>query len=437
MNFKILKSIICFFTVLIVFNAFTPFGVNASDEDISLQITDDVISYNLSVSGYDSLEEWVYEYLPNDIGICAEWYVLGLSQSGKYDFSEYEKALFEYLDNHKISSASTRLKFALSLASCGSDNEYIEATLNSSMGKQGIMSYVYGLHLLNNGFEHSEYSIESVIDFLLELQLSDGGWALRGDTSDVDVTAMTLQALAPYYSDEKTKKSVDSAINFLSEKQQDDGDYISYGISNPESGAQVITALSALNIDFISDSRFIKNENTLLDGILKYRLKDGSFSHTLNGESNNNSTVQVFYSMVSYQRFKEGKKGLYILDIVNQNMNDPEEFSESIEQIESKDEAESKDESSISKEVKNVTSAKIKINIIIIEICVFSFFVLMLVIQKKLNFKNFLGLFSAFLILIVLTLTVKIQSKEEYYNEQGISKENIIGNVKISRKCET
>jgi len=33
------------------------------------------------------------------------------------------------------------------------------------------------------------------------LQLEDGGWAVSGNKSDADVTAMTLQALAPYYND--------------------------------------------------------------------------------------------------------------------------------------------------------------------------------------------------------------------------------------------
>jgi hypothetical protein len=105
------------------------------------------------------------------------------------------------------------------------------------------------------------------------MQLSDRGWALSGTVSDVDVTAMAIQALAPHYkSKAKVKTAVDAALTLLSERQMSTGEFQSYGKANSQSTSQVITALSCLGINGITDTRFIKHDNTLLDGLLRYQL---------------------------------------------------------------------------------------------------------------------------------------------------------------------
>ena len=40
---------------------------------------------------------------------------------------------------------------------------------------------------------------EKLIAHILQNQLEDGGWTLSGTESDADMTAMAIQALAPYY----------------------------------------------------------------------------------------------------------------------------------------------------------------------------------------------------------------------------------------------
>lgn len=61
------------------------------------------------------------------------------------------------------------------------------------------MSYIYGEHILNNGYTSASFTQESVAESIISMQLSDGGWAIMGNYSDVDVTAMAVQALAPQY----------------------------------------------------------------------------------------------------------------------------------------------------------------------------------------------------------------------------------------------
>ena len=61
------------------------------------------------------------------------------------------------------------------------------------------------------------------------------------------MTAMAIQALAPYYkTNETVKAAVDKALEALSALQRSDGGFGSWGTVNSESCAQVIVALTAL-----------------------------------------------------------------------------------------------------------------------------------------------------------------------------------------------
>ncbi len=398
------------------------------------EIKNDILSYNITKSGASSKEAWLKDYFPTCISIDAEWYAMCLSKNGENDLTAYKNALESYVQEKEINSASTREKFALSLLAVGSKSEYISDTLNNSLGEQGIMSYVFGLHLLNNGVVHSDFTVSDVIEKIISLQLQNGGWAVRGDVFDVDVTAMTIQALAPYYNiyDDVTE-SVDSAIAILSSKQLERGDFSSYGVSNPESASQVIIALCSLNIDPFTDERFIKNGNTLLDGILKFRLSDGSFSHVENGESNVNATAQVFSAVTAYEQFLLGKGGFYHFSVsdVSQNYSSVQ-IEETINTV---------DEESVSQkgDSNDKTEKSIPIKIIISLFVFFTCLIICLIFyfSGKRNYKNFVVLISLSLVIIVFVFTVDIKSSEEYYNSAELSKENVIGTVTISIDCKT
>src|SRR5699024_12158529 len=83
---------------------------------------------------------------------------------------------------------------------------------------------------------------EKIITEVMRDQLPDGVFALQTDTQyEVDMTAMAIQALAPYYNDEKSytyeqiaaekkvtktvREVVDEALDCLSEAQLEDGDF--------------------------------------------------------------------------------------------------------------------------------------------------------------------------------------------------------------------
>lgn len=310
---KILKSLALLLAITVAAAGFVPavaYGNTAK------QYSEEIIEFNLQKSSADSVQEWIDGDLSRDAGVGSEWYIIALSNYGKYDFSNYNTALNSYLSENEVGSASSRLKYALTYIAIGDEkNPYINKILDDSIGEQGIMSLVFGLHLLNNGCKCDAYSVNGLVDELLSLQLSDGGWAVMGEYGDVDVTAMTVQALAAYYnSNPDVRSSVDDALDFLSARQLENGGYSAYGVENPESASQVIIALSSLGTDACADSRFIKNGNTVFDGMSSFCLPDGSFCHREGGTSDSTATAQVLCASVAYGNMKNAKSPFYIFD---------------------------------------------------------------------------------------------------------------------------
>jgi prenyltransferase beta subunit len=121
---------------------------------------------------------------------------------------------------------------------------------------------------------------------------------------------MALQALSKYRDRKEVADAVEKGVALLSDRQNESGGYGDGDGENSESVAQVIVALSELGIA-VDDSRFVKNGNTLMDGLLQFRQADGGFSHLKDTESDLLATEQAFYAMVAAKRLEEGKTSLY------------------------------------------------------------------------------------------------------------------------------
>ena len=150
------------------------------------------------------------------------------------------------------------------------------------------------------------------VNSLLGAQISDGSWGIDADSpsSNVDMTAMVVQALAPYYSTNTTvKAAIDKALEWLSDEYRTTGDY-----DSSESAAQVIVALSAMNIDAKTDSRFQYNGISVLSNLLSYADETtGGFRHDKSSGStvNQMASEQAAYALVAYDRYVNGSKRLY------------------------------------------------------------------------------------------------------------------------------
>lgn len=227
-----------------------------------------------------------------------DWYALALAASGEYDLQCYADALTAYAEENSVSSATSRERIALTVLACADEPPAVcETLLRDSIGKQGIMSWVFGLHLLNNGVS-SEITVYEAAAEIISRQCADGGFAVTGQYGDPDVTAMVLQALAPYQHTEPVSGAVERALDFLSLKQLASGAYSSFGTENPESTAQVWLALQSLGISALEDARFIKS-GSLLDGIMQFSLGNGQFAHSAGGGANETAAVQVFLALTA------------------------------------------------------------------------------------------------------------------------------------------
>ena len=292
----------------------------------------------------DSTEGWrkVYEetgaYLqaqaaPSVGSIGGEWAVIGLSRAGllsdaaaqSYEAEDYVKQAGSVRLHHAKSTENSRTILGLTAAGYDAANVAgVDLTAGLTdmayLRAQGTNGPIWALIALDcHGYDipqcadgEEQVTREGLVAEILSYQCSDGGWALMGDESDVDMTAMALTALAPYKDDVEVKAAVDAALAYLSDAQQDDGGFMGWGTANSESCAQVIVALTALGIDPAADSRFVKNGASPLDGLCAFACEGGGFCHSNEqAEPDGMATEQGFYALAAYDRFRQGMTSLF------------------------------------------------------------------------------------------------------------------------------
>ena len=277
--------------------------------------------------------------------IGGEWAVIGLARSGYsvpadyYDkyytrVEKYVKDCNGVLHDRKYTEYS---RVALALTAIGRDPSKVAGyNLLTPLGDfektiwQGLNGPIWALIALDSGnYEipknpaaKTQATRQLYIDEILNNQMKDGGWSLTGTgDSDVDITAMALQALAKYQDQKAVKTATDKALTYLSNVQDRKGGFASWGTTNVESVAQVVVAFCELGMD-LNDSRFVKNGHGLVENLLSFRQSNGGFYHVMDGSDGNNqmSAEQGFYALVAIDRAENGKNSLYRMgDVVKNN----------------------------------------------------------------------------------------------------------------------
>lgn len=257
-----------------------------------------------------------------------EWMVIGLARSGRtvpagyYDnVVEYVKANADANERLHPAKVTDNARVILALTAIGKDvtnvgGHNLLKGLDSMayVQAQDINGPIFTLIALDshNYPTMGDVTREKLIQVILDAQLPGGGWNLSAENADPDMTAMAIQALAPYYkTNETVKAAVDKALEALSALQRSDGGFDSWGTVNSESCAQVIVALTALGIDPTADSRFVKNGHTVLDALAGFYVTGGGFRHTAGGERNDMATEQGYYALAAYYRFANTQTRLY------------------------------------------------------------------------------------------------------------------------------
>ncbi len=282
-----------------------------------------------AVSEKDALTDtaaWLQKQNPKPTvsSIGGEWAVLGLARSDAdvpqswfdiyYANAEaYIKACKGVLHKRKYTEYT---RVVLAMTAIGKDPTNVAgydltAPLNDYEKTvwQGINGPVWALIALDSG-DYVCTVRQKYIDYILERELPQGGWALSGEETDADMTGMVLQALAKYQTQPDVKAATDRALSWLSKNQNKDGGFSTYAEATCESTAQVIVALCELSID-VGDSRFVKQGKSAMDALLSYYVKGKGFAHVPGGKTDGMATEQAFYALVAAQRAKAGKSSLY------------------------------------------------------------------------------------------------------------------------------
>ena len=272
--------------------------------------------------------------------IGGEWMTIGLARSGRDVPSDYYDAVVDYVkanidENGRLDYARSteNSRIILALTAIGKDvtdvgGYNLLGGLDSMefIENQGINGPIWALIALDSHDYPTSGDVtrEKLMQTILDAALENGGWALTGTTADPDMTAMAMQALAPYYdTDENVRAAVDKALDVLSAAQLPTGGFVSWGSENSESCAQVIVALTALGIDPATDSRFVKNGMTALDALASFYVDGGGFRHTASGELDGMATEQGYYALAAYYRFVNGQTSLYDMSDVTIQPNTP------------------------------------------------------------------------------------------------------------------
>ncbi len=319
-----------------------------TDTYIPLDPTDPAVP-GAEVPGFDEAYAGAKAYIQSAVSapvvsyLFGEWAVLGQARakvplSEAYIAAYYEKVvayvkanigsdgILRKPDDKNTPVITDNERIILALTAIGKDpanvggENLLKALQNKDImkvtdtSKTDINGLVMGLLALNSRNYTSDTSW--LVQAILTQQNEDGSWRVSADTKpvgDVDMTAMALQALAPYYKDggnETVNTAVEKALNWLSGKYRS-------GYDSSESCAQVVIALSALNLDANTDARFTKTVEgktlSVLGNLLQYRVaENGGFKHQFADKAvNEMATEQALCAMAAYARFTEKANALY------------------------------------------------------------------------------------------------------------------------------
>lgn len=266
--------------------------------------------------------------------IGGEWAVLGLARSGRDipGADDYYASVEEYVRkamdedgrlNRSRSTENSRL--ILALTAMGKDVTHVAGRnlldgldSMSFITKQSVNGPVWALLALDshNYPVSGDVTREKLVRAILDTQREDGSWPVIASSQvpDVDMTAMAIQALAPYYENAQVKAAVDAALTFLAGVQNADGTFseIPGTDASAESTAQVIVALTALGIDPTADSRFVKSGVSVVDALCGFYVTGGGFRHLMDdADVDGMATEQGYYALAAYYRLTAGKTSLY------------------------------------------------------------------------------------------------------------------------------
>lgn len=275
--------------------------------------------------GIDSSEQYLNQ---KNIGYVygSEWLIVAQIQAGQKISSQNVTKYLESLNREMATwSADTKPtdieRVALTLTILGKDIEnyngknLAEMIYNHKGLDAGSNELIFAIIAMDGAKitlpADSLWTRQKMIDELLTFQNVNGGFGLDSPKSaSVDLTAMALQALAPYQSIQLVKESMEKAMEYL----KNELDTVSYGYGTAEADAQVILALAILEKNAETAGFGTKYENIFSHLVNTYAVQSGGFRHdTTKSVADNMATIQVLQGLEAYRRYLENEASYWEL----------------------------------------------------------------------------------------------------------------------------
>ncbi|MGM1049458.1 MAG: S-layer homology domain-containing protein [Bacillota bacterium] len=269
-----------------------------------------------------------------------DWDVLALARSGKQVPSVYYTVLESFVKEKKgeFRLVTDYERMALAVMAIDKDPSniagynFLEKIYNNErMKNQGTNGLVFALLALDASKSaipaDALWTKDKLVKQILDQQNPDGGFPISKESnaeSDIDMTAMALQALAKYQDRKEVKAATDKALTWLSSQQLPGGGFKAWGVETSESISQVIIALSSLG-NSLEDKRFVKQDGDLLKALRTYLNKDGGFAHGRGEASNYMATQQALLALAAYDRMLNNHNSLFdMTDVKSTGTSQPE-----------------------------------------------------------------------------------------------------------------
>ncbi|MDD7388888.1 MAG: fibronectin type III domain-containing protein [Lachnospiraceae bacterium] len=324
---NIKKRLVSMILVLCMVFSMVPLThVSAASQSDPTPIVNDGIAHGLSYLENQSVSKY-----------GDEWTIFTILRAGG-SISEEDKAAYlasakAKLDEDKVLEPTDYARMVLTLGVMGQNPEsfygynLIEKLYTRNLDGWSSNFISWTLLALDSGNykipENAANTRERLIERLLSFQMADGGFALSNDRSDVDMTGMIMQALAPYNNSEhsEVQEAFEKALGWLQEHVTDNAGFAATYSENSCSTAQILTALCAAGIDPLDPANeFTVGSDNVITNLYSYKAYSGFYwDPTQESSGNSVATQQVTYALEAYRRFAAGENSLYDLTDVNLN----------------------------------------------------------------------------------------------------------------------
>lgn len=264
-----------------------------------------------------------------------DWTVFALARNGyTSDNESYKRYIKGALNKNRNSLyLNDYARIALAVMAVGMNAEevgginLIDAIEKTDYSKELYTGSIsYALIALNSANSKNESSVNSLKNILMNAQRPDGGfnsyltadngayWTLSGET---DSTGIALQALGNYKSEPDVKVAIDKAIQFIKNEQMNTGCFGSWGSPSAESTSMILAGLCAVGED---PEKIISNNHSVVDSMQSFVNEDGG-GKCWDGSSDIMTSYQMLMGISAYERFKNGKVGLFDMSCLSPDCN--------------------------------------------------------------------------------------------------------------------